>query len=435
MQTEELRLAKRIQDKLSPSLVDPIARDTRFMVRAYRKISPIRLVTALCFAASNTSLRLMASTIAFFAQTTVSKQALCKRLNATTIDFLRHLLFATLAFLCKLPTRIASGAFRDFPRVLIQDSTSISLPSSMASRFPGPKNQTKKTNATLKIQTVYDALTQAFLSFELTPFTRNDQAASPDILRIARPHDLILRDLGYFTLAVLEQLHERRIYYLTRYRHGTALFHPNGKSPFKLLKQLRKSRHLDLPLCLGAKQRLPLRLVAYPVPKKVAKQRRKDALANRDKRLNPSKEHLALLGWQIFITNVPTHIWDTSTVGQVYALRWRIETIFKAWKSHFNIAHLPQNASPYQIEALIYARLLYIALSHTAFFVPLAQHPDHSGTRPISLLKFASFFKHNEWMFMAHDSQPLFLQELILYYCPYEKRQRTNYQQRILALS
>lgn len=434
MQTQELRLAKRIQDKLSPSLVDPIARDTRFMVRASRKISPIQLVTALCFAASNTSLRLIASTIAFFAQITVSKQALWKRLNATTIDFLRHLLFATLASLSRLPTRIASGAFRHFPRVLIQDSTSIALPPSMASRFPGPKNQTKKTNATLKIQTVYDALTQAFLSFELTPFTRNDQAASPDILRIAQPSDLILRDLGYFTLAVLEQLHQRRIYYLTRYRHGTALFHPKGKYPFKLLKQLRKSRHVDLSLCLGAKQKLPVRLVAYPVPKKIAKQRRKEALTNRDKRLNPSKEHLALLGWQIFITNVPPQIWHTSTIDQIYAIRWRIEIIFKAWKSHFNIALLP-NASPYQIEALIYARLLYIALSHTAFFVPLAQRPHHSGPKPISLLKFASFFKHNEWMFIAHDSQPLFLQQLILYYCPYEMRKRTNYYQKMLTLS
>lgn len=436
MDRKDIRLLDQIERKLAPHRIDAIAKHTGFMARASAKITPLRLVKALCLLASSAcSLRLIATTIAYLGRCTLSRQAVGERLNPRTTDFLRHLLFATLASVSELPTHIASGAFGAFRRVLIHDSTHIALPPSMASAFPGPKNQSRKQTASLKIHAVYDALAETFVSFSLSPFTRNDQAASSDILHLAQPGDLLLRDLGYFAVGVFRQLHAKGVHFLSRYRHGTALFLPDGITPFPLLRRLRQSGSLDTLLRIGADEKLLVRLVALPVPTQVANQRRRKLRANRDKRLHPSKEQLQLLDWQILITNVHDNLWDAQTVARLYALRWRIETLFKAWKSHFHIGLIP-NGSPHQIEAVIYARLLWISLFHLLLFVPLSQHAIATTGNPISLLKLANFLTQNLWMLLSTDpSQHDTLLRLILYHCPYDKRKRPNHFQNILSLT
>ena len=83
-----------------------------------------------------------------------------------------------------------------------------------------------------------------------------------------------------------------------------------------------------------------MRLVAQPVPEAVANQRRRRARSNRDRRLNPGAEHLYLLGWNIFVTNVPRSVWPAKVLQPIYRVRWRIEIIFKAWKSHLGLRQL-----------------------------------------------------------------------------------------------
>ena len=50
--------------------------------------------------------------------------------------------------------------------------------------------------------------------------------------------------------------------------------------------------------------------------------------------------HLFLMSWNIFLTNVPDSIWAPKTLAAVYRLRWRIEIIFKTWKSHLGLRQL-----------------------------------------------------------------------------------------------
>ena len=79
---------------------------------------------------------------------------------------------------------------RAFQRVLIQDSTLIALCAALAKIFPGSRNQCGTTHGQLRIQALYDLLTQRFLSFGLSGFTRNDQAAAYDILPALQAGDL-----------------------------------------------------------------------------------------------------------------------------------------------------------------------------------------------------------------------------------------------------
>jgi len=430
-----LSLSQRIEQRLQQLDCEGLARRSGFQKRKAIKIRPLELLKALCLVPwhGGGSLTSIAIILGLLTGQVISKQGVSKRCSLAAVAFVRQTLYSLLQSMAQMPRLAQQGVFAAFGRVLIHDSTNLALASRLAQAFPGSRNQSGKTFASLKIQTIYDLLTESFLHFQLDLFTRNDQCAAPDILKVARAGDLILRDLGYFVLSCFQKMNQRGIFFLSRLRYGTALFTQDGKQLFPLLSQLRCYGTLDIQLLLGANEKLPVRLVAVPLPPDVAAARRRKARQNRDRRCHPSQEQLALLDWEIFITNVPPSRWKTSTVAQVYGLRWRIEIIFKTWKSHFGLPHLPAG-SPAQVQLLILARLIFLTLFQTALFLPLFL----SSTHLISLLKVARFLATNPLLLLPSLLNPTtqpFLLKLIHRHCTYEKRKtRLNYPQTLQAL-
>jgi hypothetical protein len=45
----------------------------------------------------------------------------------------------------------------------------------------------------------------------------------------------------------------------------------------------------------------------------------------KEKGYTPTEAHLFLLGWNLFITNVPVEIWTPEAVIKAYPIRWQIE--------------------------------------------------------------------------------------------------------------
>ena len=70
---------------------------------------------------------------------------------------------------------------------------------------------------------VYDLISNTFVHFEITPFPVNDQSKSKDILSIVRKGDLVIRDLGYFSLACFEKM-SNNISFVSRIRYGVKIF-------------------------------------------------------------------------------------------------------------------------------------------------------------------------------------------------------------------
>ncbi len=269
----------------------------------------------------------------------------------------------------------------------------------------------------------------------ISAFTKNDQNASRDILSIVKPGDLIIRDLGYFVLSVLNAIALKGAFFITRLKHGVSIFELDGETPFNLLEQLRKYGLLDIDVIVGAKEKLLVRLVALPVPDDVAAERRRKAKRNRDRRLNPSKEHLALLGWNIYIMNVDRETLDADQIAELYGCRWRIETIFKSWKSYFSLTNVPK-ASAFRVKAHVYSRLIYITLFQAYIFVQLYEKTCKQKSKQLSLLKVCRFFKEQVWAVILFISDPESLEDQIFYHCTYESRKnRVNYVQKISSLS
>jgi len=374
---------QQIRSQLTQLDAEALARQSGFLKRQPRKIPPADFLLALAALAAEATLSLerIAAVISLVARLTYTKQALHKRLNATVENFLAQVATALFGQLSAGPR--AQGLFRPFRRVLLHDSTVQALPDHLADLFPGGGNQRQKKWASLKIQFIADLLNATLVHCSLSGFTRNDQAAAPDILAVAQRGDLIIRDLGYFALSVLAALQLKGAAFLSRFKHGVGVYDLNGK-PLDLVQELKTCGRFDREVLLGD-LRVRARLVALSVPEAVANERRRKARANRDRRLNPRREHLFLMGWNIFLTNVSRDVWPAQALGALYRLRWRIEIIFKAWKSHLGLRQFNARSASLLRLSVMTKLLFCVSVYRFCQALELLGH----GQRHVSLLRLA----------------------------------------------
>lgn len=422
-----------LQLKIAALGADSLARTAGFLRRNSKKLTPANFLLTACFFAlqHHCSLASFAQHWATLHHQCLSKQAVHKRFGAAAVRFLQAVLQKVLA--SALLDRGMSVIARCgcFNRILLQDSTCLSLPSKLASLFPGPANQKAQNQAGLKIQATLDLLKNQWLKFQVTPFTINDQKASASILEVLRPGDLIIRDLGYLVLDVLKQIHQQGAYFLSRFRHDLALFCPKSQAKLSLLNCLRHSGSIWEGDVLLTEHKLPVRLIAVRLPAATVAQRRRKAAHNRDKRLKHNGSYYELLAWNIFVTNVPASLLKAPSLVELYSLRWRIEIIFKAWKSHFNIAHLTE-VSANQLLIVIFAKLIWICW----FSIHWASMNAQEGN--ISLLKLAQWWSNFAFALClaAPRMAPPIRGRHLIYYCRYEKRRkRLNFLQKCASLS
>lgn len=423
----------------SLSLTD-LAIRSGFIKRKPKKITPEGFFYSFFqnVLSENHALRNIAMTVGLYHQgCTFSKQSTHYRINDGFVSFLEHILAATLMQQSGVKVEWAqtSDVFRPFHRVLVQDSTNLPLAPQLVDEFPGPSNKYGQS-ATAKIQAVMDILSEQFCHLELGSFTENDQSKAFDILEIAQPGDLVIRDLGYFVLNAFRKMNEQAIFFLSRLRYGVDLYASETGEKMDLLKTLQTNGRLDINVQMGSKERVPVRLVARPVSEEILAERIHKAENDRDLRLNRNKEYMALLAWDIFVTNVPSQIWTAEQACAVNQVRWRIECVFKTWKSHFKLNNLPK-ANATRIKAHIYAALIFVTLFQRHCYQPLANYAYETDNSDISMMKLAQFVKEYSLLMMIMPYNPQLKEAIlrqVLYHCKYDKRKRKSYPQKIRDL-
>ncbi|MDP2886816.1 MAG: IS4 family transposase [Ignavibacteria bacterium] len=419
---------------LQEDVVTTFAIESGFMRRKPRKIDPKTFLLAFCIMVlqGGKSLSSLAMAVGMLKGIRVSKQAIDQRVNEACVRYLERVLAHAIAQ--KINTccpRVSSV----FSRVLLHDSTTVRVPSQLADEFPGSSNGKGKDISLVKIQTVYDALRERFCYFWISPFTTNDQKIATTMLEYVHQGDLVIRDLGYFVLRALALIQHKGAFFITRLRHGIVLYDLHSEKRVNLFRMLKRHRRLDMTVIVGTEEKLTVRLVALPVDPAIAAHRRRILRANRDRRLNPSKEHLALLGWNLFLLNTDVDTLPAEDVVALYGLRWRIETIFKAWKSNFHLAALPR-ASAVHLRAYLYAFFLFVTLFHAVIFSQYNTRSLSKYNRPLSLLKLSRIFREQFWAITLYISRPAALFDQISYHALYEKRDdRLNYHQKVAALT
>lgn len=409
-----------------------LARTCGFLKRAPRKIDPCGLLASIgaqCLNGSPSYNDLAASLQAHRPDSGPSRQAVALRLGQSFETFIEHLLGEVIAHRLAGDEEGLAERFCGYRRVLVQDSTVIKLPGHLLTEFSGVSNgQSSVCNA--RIQATYDLIPSRLVAFSIDSYSKNDLAAAPELS--IQEGDLVLRDRGYLTADEVCRHRTAGADCIYRHKTGTIYLDPDTLQPIDLLSLLRSRPQLDLPVLLNNPSHTPVRLLAAPVDEETANLRRMKA-KRENKGHNPSKAVLELMSWTIFITTISDALADFTRILTLYGLRWRIEVIFKAWKSHMNF-HLLHRVSKRQLMILLKARLLLITCATNLLHGPLAAALRRRYKRRLSLLKFMRYISRDPLNLMRAlrslllaDNQAHTFHKALVRYCCYDQRKRQNY--------
>lgn len=416
-----------------------LAIETQFMKRKPKKIDPFEYLTTVCILSvkNSPSFNNIAAKHSCNYNCQASKQAFSKRTNKECVEFFKSVLALIIKTkLCE--TKINEIKLLErYKRVLIQDSTIIRLPLRLFGVFSGVKNA-KASVCNARIQGVFDLVSGTFIEFSIDPYSINDLVTAPK-LELCKD-DLVLRDRGYFIMDEVQRHIDGNAHCIYRYKTDIILLNTLTGKKIDLLKLLKKRKTLDMVVCLNNKSHTKVRIVAVPVAEEIASRRRakakKDACGH-----NPSKNVLDLMGWTIFITTIPKECADFKHIFKMYSLRWRIEIIFKTWKSHIGFAKC-HNVYENQLRTLLIARLIMIVIYVHCVYSPCFNMIRKEYNRDISLLKLFDYLTQNISILAIMIAFALHLpqnsldnenaKKSLVKYCSYEIRSRSNFIQNMM---
>lgn len=306
-----------------------------------------------------------------------------------------------------------------FGRILIQDSTTMKLLDSAPDIFQG---LVKKKGC--KIQTYYDINSNSFDKLEITPFNVNDQKYSSEIKSIIRKFDLIIRDLGYFNTKMFRKIAEAEAFFLSKVPTTVKFFNKDG-TDLDLLELLESKGDID-KILLMSNNKVQVRVIAQKLPDEIANARRRKK--KNERKANPSKKSLALLGWNILVTNIFETNISAETLFNLYKLRWKIEIIFKTWKSFCSLTVFHKSISKQQIMIYTFCRLLSILLMDKLIAKPVFDSARRNNNASISYQSFLSYlYRYFKHITSSETYKGLYnLLKKIMKYSLYEKRKRCN---------
>ena len=328
-----------VTDFFASDAIEAAARRTGFVQRTSKLTGKLflALVTFGAWSDATTTLaQLAAQATQVDEQVEVSPEAIHQRMHRRALAFLQDMLQRALAKVQAVEQVCDDGLFTAFPKVCLAESPGFALPDNLHALFPGSGGSAAKAGA--KIHAVWDYKSRVLGHFALTPWNIPDQTYVATGVALAQKGVLLLFDFGYFKIKALARIATAGAYFLSRLNHQTPLLHTAAGpvQPLALVSWLTTvaGDSTEPPIFLGAKERVACRLVAYRMPESIVNERRRRAKKKaKHTGYTPSKAHLALLAWNLFLTNVPPTIWRTATIRQVYPIRWQVARIFKSWKS------------------------------------------------------------------------------------------------------
>ena len=286
--------------------VETVARQTQF-VRRQSPLTGLKFLQVLVFG----FLERPRATLVDLAQAchdvgvTISPQGFDERLTAKSVAFLKAM-FEQACRVFQNQQAFPVALVQQFTGIYIVDSTILSLPPPMHTEYPSCGGN--GSPASLKIQLVFEFLRGNFSQVTLQAGRAADQAYR-EYLAVITAGALFIADLGYFSLNALQLAVQQRAFFLLRYYPRTAVLTPEAVA-LDLPTWLRTetAAQCERAIGLGATHHLACRLIAVRLPEAVAEERRRKARAKarregRGRTL--SAEYTYLLGWNLFVTNVP----------------------------------------------------------------------------------------------------------------------------------
>ena len=413
---------------LSAAAINVMARESGFTKRSGGKIRAVDFLAQLCAESikGTVSLNDIAAAIHAYTGVSASRQAYGERINDEALLFFQTVLAELIR------SKLSSAAWSRCPlykRILIQDSTIIQLPTKLFEHFSGVRNSICAV-CNARIQGIYDLCSGRFIQFSIDAYSKNDLSVAPQIP--VEPGDLVLRDRGYFLLSTIAAHKAQGVDTITRYKHKTTLYDPHTQAPLNLLSLLTERQAVDRIVLAGEKKDVRLRLLAVPVPNEVANLRRMKA-KKEVRGHNPSAEILALMGWSIFLVTIENTALTIKTIIELYGLRWRIENIFKTWKSQFSFDKIHQ-VSALQLRILLTARFIMIVICYQHAYLPICHAMLAYPNQLLSLMKFMRYVRKILSLLPRLLALEPNAVHAVARYCSYDTRKRPNFVDNLRSL-
>lgn len=324
----------------------------------------------------------------------ISREAIHKRFSPEALSFLKALLAKLIDF--HLPkVEWKPSLVSCFNRLLLKDSSKFTIPSLFAGDYPG-YGGFHKGNAIMNIQYEYDLFTGNWTSLSFTKATRNDQQDSKETLSKIEKDDLLIRDLGYVTMTYLNGVVNNKAYFLNRMPTTIGIYYQknDGYQPInwgEIDKKFKKNQlsHLELDVALTEEHKLGARMILFPVPESVYRQRIKDTAKHlKSKGCQLSDGYKIRARYNIFITNVPQEKLSYQDIMHLYRLRWQIELVFKSWKSNLSL-HKVKKVNQLRFECQLIARMIWALINWRLFQSANWSLQPRKKAKGVSILKFS----------------------------------------------
>ena len=328
-----------VTDFFSSDDIEATARRTGFVKRAAKLTGKLclALVTLGSWSDATTTLAPWAAKVTpLDEQVEVSPEAMHQRMHQRALAFLQDMIRQALAKVHSREKVCDDGRCTSFSKVSLADSTGFALPESLHDLCPGSGGSAAKAGA--KIHAVWDYTSSVCGHCALTPWHMPDQKYVDHVVAFAHKGVWCIFALGDFTIHALARRATAGAYFFTRRKHQTTIFTPSasGMQHVELTQMLQavESNPIASDICIGAKALVPSRLVAVRMPEPIVNERRSIAKKKAKKKGDrPSQAHRNRLAWNLFISNVPSMMWKTTTGVKAYPIRGHIDLMLKSWKS------------------------------------------------------------------------------------------------------
>jgi Transposase DDE domain len=276
---------------------------------------------------------------------------------------------------------VAIPLLRRFREVIVEDSSTFALPDELKEHWPGCADAERSgTQAAFKIQVRWDLLTGGLLGLGLQAGKQSDQR-SPFKGQSRGAKSVRIADLGYFDTQEFQREGVAGEYFLSRLKVGVLKLFTKEGEPLELLALLQEKAtggSYECEVQVGASTRLPVRLLAIPVPEASLIKRQADLKRKAQKHgRKPNPLLLDLAQWTLLIANIAQEELSIVEAVVLLRLRWQVELLFKLWKQEMGL-DVSRSQQPWHVLCDCYAKLLGALIVHWLFLASCWQVPSRS---------------------------------------------------------
>ena len=345
----------------------------------------------VCLADSNFTFRALATNIGLLRNTTISRSGVWQRIGPSAVAFVKSVAQCVIEKSANSVIELDLKKFPGIKRIIVEDSSVLSLHQRHLDSYPGGATQDGPRKAQARFQLAFDLIGGKWIRAALDPYTRTDRAALGDILGLLRKGDLLIRDLGYVSTKAFAEIRALGAHFISRLDTTAALYDEEGDR-LALIELARKNAprpgdRASVKVGLTTPLKFPCRLVIVHAGVPVGNQRRRRLRAKaKDNGKKASSRLLALQDWTFLVTSLEdAEALSEAQIDHLYRVRWRIENLFKLFKSHSALTRIAaHNSNINHVEILIWGWVLLMASLSANRWLALIEPKEKEGC-PLAL--------------------------------------------------